>query len=129
MQRSGHESMKRMVWKCCLVFAIVLAAMPLPTRAAPASSDASAANAQNATVHERLAQLDQRVAAAQSAGDNAWMLVSAALVLMMTGPGLALFSGGLVSRKNTPRLMRYSFMRTGLISASSGLGRYRPAVC
>ena len=28
--------------------------------------------------------------AAQSAGDNAWMLVSAALVLMMTGPGLAL---------------------------------------
>ena len=30
------------------------------------------------------------VKSAQSAGDNAWMLVSAALVLMMTGPGLAL---------------------------------------
>lgn len=29
-------------------------------------------------------------------GDNAWMLASTALVLMMTGPGLALFYGGLV---------------------------------
>jgi len=33
----------------------------------------------------------QRETAAQSSADNAWMLVSAALVLMMTGPGLALF--------------------------------------
>jgi Amt family ammonium transporter len=39
-------------------------------------------------VNEKLAELDQRVAAAQSSADNAWMLVSAALVLMMTGPGL-----------------------------------------
>src|ERR1700678_2762327 len=40
------------------------------------------------------------VAAAQSAGDNAWMLTSSALVLLMSGPGLALFYGGLVRRKN-----------------------------
>src|SRR5215469_14747018 len=40
------------------------------------------------------------IANAQSAGDNAWMLVSAALVLMMSGPGLALFYGGLVRKKN-----------------------------
>jgi len=33
------------------------------------------------------------------------MLVSAALVLMMTGPGLALFYGGLVRRKNTLAIM------------------------
>jgi ammonia channel protein AmtB len=39
-------------------------------------------------VNEKLAELDQRVAAAQSSADNARMLVSAALVLMMTGPGL-----------------------------------------
>ena len=38
-----------------------------------------------------LATLEQRVTAAQSAADNAWMLMCAALVLMMTGPGLALF--------------------------------------
>jgi Amt family ammonium transporter len=33
-------------------------------------------------------------------GDNAWILISSALVLMMTGPGLALFYGGLVRKKN-----------------------------
>ncbi|HWY49629.1 MAG TPA: hypothetical protein VNX70_19740, partial [Bryobacteraceae bacterium] len=48
----------------------------------------------------RLTNLEAAVKSAQSAGDNAWMLVSAALVLMMTGPGLALFYGGLVRRKN-----------------------------
>ena len=37
---------------------------------------------------------------ALSAGDNAWVLISAALVLMMTGPGLALFYCGLVRRRN-----------------------------
>ena len=44
----------------------------------------------------KLAAVESAAKAAQSAGDNAWMLVSAALVLMMTGPGLALFYGGLV---------------------------------
>jgi Amt family ammonium transporter len=38
-------------------------------------------------------------------GDNAWMLVSSALVLMMTGPGLALFYGGLVRKKNVLGVM------------------------
>ena len=39
-------------------------------------------------------------AAEVNTGDNAWVLVSSALVLMMTGPGLALFYGGLVRKKN-----------------------------
>ena len=43
------------------------------------------------SVREKIAALDQRVAAAQSSADNSWMLVSAALVLLMTGPGLALW--------------------------------------
>ena len=50
----------------------------------------------------RLTAVEAAAKSAQSAGDNAWMLVSAALVLMMTGPGLALFYGGLVRRKNVP---------------------------
>jgi Amt family ammonium transporter len=49
---------------------------------------------------KKFADLDRAVKSAQSAGDNAWMLTSAALVLMMTGPGLALFYSGLVRRKN-----------------------------
>src|SRR5205823_12833344 len=64
------------------------------------------------------------VTAAQSAGDNAWMLTSAALVLMMTGPGLALFYGGLVRRKNTLAIMMQSFAMMGLISVLWALVGY-----
>src|SRR6202000_3303654 len=47
-------------------------------------------------------------------GANAWMLVSAALVLMMTGPGLALFYSGLVRRKNVLATMMQSFVLMAL---------------
>ena len=43
-------------------------------------------------------------------GDNAWVLVSSALVLLMTGPGLALFYGGLVRKKNVLNTMMQSFI-------------------
>src|SRR5688500_7693541 len=45
-----------------------------------------------------------------NSGDTAWMLTSAALVLMMTGPGLALFYSGLVRRKNVLATMMQSFV-------------------
>ncbi len=63
-----------------------------------------------------LATLDASVKSAQSAGDNAWMLTSAALVLMMTGPGLALFYGGLVRKKNILATMMQSFIMMALIT-------------
>jgi ammonium transporter, Amt family len=69
-----------------------------------------------ATVDKKLAALDAATKAAQSAGDNAWMLVSAALVLMMTGPGLALFYGGLVRRKNVLGTMMQSFVLMALVT-------------
>ena len=64
----------------------------------------------------KLAALDNAVKSAQSAGDNAWMLTSAALVLMMTGPGLALFYGGLVRRKNVLSTMMHSFILMAVIT-------------
>src|SRR5512146_2979146 len=64
----------------------------------------------------RIAALEASVKAAQSAGDNAWMLVSAALVLMMTGPGLALFYGGLVRRKNVLGTMMQSFILMAIVT-------------
>jgi Amt family ammonium transporter len=64
----------------------------------------------------RLAALETATKNAQSAGDNAWMLTSAALVLLMTGPGLALFYGGLVRRKNVLSTMMHSFVMMGLIT-------------
>jgi Amt family ammonium transporter len=49
-------------------------------------------------------------------GDTAWMLTSAALVLMMTAPGLALFYGGLVRSKNGLAMIMQSFVLMALIS-------------
>ena len=65
---------------------------------------------------KRLGDLEKAAKAAQSAGDNAWMLTSAALVLMMTGPGLALFYGGLVRRKNVLSTMMHSFVLMAVVS-------------
>jgi ammonium transporter, Amt family len=64
----------------------------------------------------QIAALQQAVQSAQSAGDNAWMLTSAALVLLMTGPGLALFYGGLVRKKNILGTMMQSFAMMALVS-------------
>jgi len=55
-----------------------------------------------------------------NAADNAWTLVCAALVLMMTGPGLALFYGGLVRQKNTLAIMMQSFTLMALITVLWG---------
>ncbi len=49
-------------------------------------------------------------------GDTAWMMVSAALVLMMTGPGLALFYSGLVRRKNVLATMMQSFILMAIVT-------------
>ncbi len=49
-------------------------------------------------------------------GDTAWMLVSSALVLMMTAPGLALFYGGLVRKKNILGVMMQCIVLMGLMS-------------
>src|SRR5947199_7839407 len=71
----------------------------------------------------RIAALETAVKNAQSAGDNAWMLVSAALVLMMTGPGLALFYGGLVRDKNVLGTMMQSFILMAVVTVRwAGVG-------
>ena len=67
-------------------------------------------------IPSKIAALEAATKSAQSAGDNAWMLVSAALVLMMTGPGLALFYGGLVRRKNVLGTMMHSFILMAVVT-------------
>jgi Amt family ammonium transporter len=123
--------MKHLGRKCCFFMTMVLAALPLLAQQAPSSAATSspaatsvAAPGISKAVDDKLSQLDQRVTAAQSAGDNAWMLVSAALVLMMTGPGLALFYGGLVRRKNTLAIMMQSFLLMALVSVLWALVGY-----
>jgi Amt family ammonium transporter len=49
-------------------------------------------------------------------GHNAWLLTSTALVLFMTLPGLALFHGGMVRKKNVLSVLAQCFLITGLVT-------------
>ena len=98
-----------------LILATYLTFSALSFGQLPANAS-SAASGQAPATAAQIAALNQAVQSAQSAGDNAWMLVSAALVLLMTGPGLALFYGGLVRRKNILGTMMQSFAMMGLVT-------------
>src|ERR1051326_8197802 len=76
------------------------------------------------TLEQRLAKIEAATSGAQSAGDNAWMLVCAALVLLMTGPGLALFYGGLVRKKNVLGTMMQSFVLMAVVTVLWALYGY-----
>jgi ammonium transporter, Amt family len=104
-----------------LALASVLSLVPVR---ASADDHTAAESAQKVVTQADLAKLDERLAAAQSSADNAWMLTSAALVLMMTGPGLALFYGGLVRRKNTLAMMMQSFALMGIVTVLWALVGY-----
>src|SRR3974390_3452614 len=98
-----------------IVLWLMLALMPSfsASAAAPIFHPANAAS-----MESRLAALEAKAAAASpiNAGDNAWLLVSSALVLMMTAPGLILFYGGLVRRKNVLGTMMHSLILMGVVS-------------
>ncbi|CAN5230145.1 ammonium transporter [soil metagenome] len=64
----------------------------------------------------QVADLTAQVKAAQMAGDNAWIMTSSALVLMMTAPGLVLFYGGLVRAKNVLSIFMQSFYLMAVVS-------------
>jgi Amt family ammonium transporter len=77
---------------------------------------AQAASTNAAVPSSQITQLQQQVADAKSSADNAWMLMCSALVLLMTGPGLALFYGGLVRKKNVLATMMQSFAMMALVT-------------
>jgi len=79
-------------------------------------TSASPSSAAPESQTERLNRLEQAVSDARGSADNSWMLVSSALVLMMTGPGLALFYGGLVRKKNVLATMMQSFALMAIIT-------------
>jgi len=70
---------------------------------------------------QQFADLQKQVTEARSNADNAWMLISTALVLLMTGPGLALFYGGLVRKKNVLSTMMQSFAMMAVITVLWGV--------
>ena len=114
-----------------MLFAVILGVPGIAFAVAPALGSAvTIAAAQAPATQAQIEALQQAVTAAQQAsskaqaaaasaqyaGDNAWMLTSSALVLLMTGPGLALFYGGLVRRKNILGTMMQSFAMMGIVT-------------
>jgi Amt family ammonium transporter len=77
-----------------------------------------------AGVEDKIRAAQSAAESAQLSGDNAWMLASTALVLLMTGPGLALFYGGLVRRKNVLATMMHSFILMALATVLWALVGY-----
>jgi Amt family ammonium transporter len=113
--------MQKGLAKCFLLLFLVLSIAQISTAQAADSPTSGSAAAQTA---DRLTKVEQQAADAKSAADNAWMLVSAALVLMMTGPGLALFYGGLVRKKNVLATMMQSFAMMAIVTVLWALVEY-----
>jgi Amt family ammonium transporter len=117
-----------------LGLAILAAFVLVPRLSAQTSNDGApgaAASHSAASETDRLARLEQQLADAKASADNAkgsadnaWMLTSAALVLMMTGPGLALFYGGLVRKKNVLATMMQSFAMMAVVTVVWALFGY-----
>src|SRR6266446_6727251 len=103
---------------------------PATPAASPASAVSPAPSASPevsppGSVEDRLASLEayirntdgsKTLPGASGPGHNAWQMTSAALVLFMTLPGLALFYGGLVRRKNALSVLAQCFGITGLVT-------------
>src|SRR5215468_1075045 len=100
-----------------LVFGLVLALTFIGPRMHAQTASPSTASSDSASAQEAdFKKLEQQVADAKGSADNAWMLTSSAFVLMMTGPGLALFYGGLVRKKNVLGTMMQSFALMAVIT-------------
>jgi len=73
---------------------------------------------------DRLKTMETNISDAALAGHNAWMLTSAALVLFMTTPGLAMFYSGLVRKKNVLSVMMQCVFLMGLMTVIWGIYGY-----
>ena len=112
---------KKMCRLSLLVLWIISALVPVLSHAqespqAPAPAPAVTAPAAPAAAPAPQPKLDK--------GDTAWMLTSSALVLMMTIPGLFLFYGGLVRRKNVLGTIMHSFIIVAVITIQWALWGY-----
>ncbi len=104
---------------CTRAHLLWLAVFAVSFLAANAAFAADPPTVQTSAIEQRVAQLEQQAlkqVPVINTGDNAWVLASSALVLMMTAPGLILFYGGLVRRKNVLSTMMHSMILMGIMS-------------
>ena len=106
-----------------LVMVVCAMASSSSAMAQSAGGTGSTPSQSSASQESRLVKLEQQVVDAKSSADNAWMLTCSALVLMMTGPGLALFYGGLVRKKNVLRHNDAEFRPDGVGHCALGTCR------
>jgi Amt family ammonium transporter len=97
-----------------LVFAIVIMGVAAPGFAL--AQNATGSNTMTASPAAAPAAVAAAPAFKTDSGDTAWMLTSTALVLMMTIPGLALFYGGMVRKKNVIATVAQSFAMTAVVT-------------
>ena len=114
-QYKGLSLVSVFVFSVCLSIATLTIAQETPPTAPPAPAAATPAPGSSPTPAPP-AKIDK--------GDTAWILTSSALVLMMTIPGLFLFYGGLVRRKNVLGTIMHSFIIVALISVQWALWGY-----
>ena len=109
--------MKRLLALLALVGAVAFGAPAWAEEkvAAPAVAEATAA-APAAAVVAPAAAAPAVAPIPPNKGDNAWVMISAALVILMSLPGLALFYGGLVRTKNMLSVLMQVFVTFSLIS-------------
>lgn len=105
---------------CARALAIFGAAMVVDSGFVASRAYAQAA----ATSPVTLESVNTKADAAALAGHNAWMLTSSALVLFMTAPGLAMFYGGLVRKKNILSVMMQCLFLMGLMTVIWALYGY-----
>jgi Amt family ammonium transporter len=99
--------------------AMVNGAAPVAAPPAPsASTSATPAplSKEDLALSASIDRINKAAAWSPNSGDTAWMLTSTALVLLMTIPGLALFYGGMVRRKNVIATVAQSFAITAIVT-------------
>jgi Amt family ammonium transporter len=90
----------------------------------PPAEPAPAPEVAATSAEDSHAELETKIYDAALAGHNAWMLICAALVLFMTAPGLAMFYGGLVRKKNVLSVIMQCIFLMGLMSVIWALWGY-----
>src|SRR5713101_1199260 len=123
LQLPGEWGVPRLLLAALAVALILCTTVPGAAQAPPAPSTQKT-QLDSKQMADRLTRIEQQIANAKSSADNAWMLVCSALVLMMTGPGLALFYGGLVRKKNVLATMMQSFAMMAIVTILWGLVAY-----
>jgi Amt family ammonium transporter len=106
-------SLLNLRWSALAVLAVLLSSLPVPAAEAAPTIDRRVAALE---AYVRNSDPGTSLTGVPGPGHNGWMMTASALVLFMTLPGLALFYGGLVRRKNVLSVLAQCLGLAGLVS-------------